>query len=217
MTEASQRALEGMRDLTTMEWYFVPLMAIIIYIYTFEMQRARRTGNWDAIYAGLTIFGMDCINETVNGWIFHFTQRSALWTTPGTTAFRVMIGWNIEIIFMFAIAGIVFYNTVSDDPKEKILGIPNRWFWAIVYAAFAVFIECLLNAGGLLVWEYPFWNRSFAGVWLIFLFGYFHFYVAAIIVISLKKTSHKIGMVSALYAITIAMNLFGMGLMGWDY
>ena len=58
MTEASQQALEGMRDLTTMEWYVIPLMALVFYVYTFEMQRAKRSGNWNAIYAGLTIFGM---------------------------------------------------------------------------------------------------------------------------------------------------------------
>ncbi len=32
--------------------------------------------------------------------------------------------------------------------------MPNRWFWAIGYSAFCVFVECLLNMGGHLVWEY---------------------------------------------------------------
>jgi hypothetical protein len=45
--------------------------------------------------------GVDFFNETWNGWVMHFTQRSAFWTTPGETALRVMVGWNIEIIFMF--------------------------------------------------------------------------------------------------------------------
>ena len=136
--------------------------------------------------AGLTVFGMDFINETWNGWVFHLTQRSALWTAPGDTAFRTMVGWNIEIMFMFAISGIIYYYTLLDDKEDKILGIPNRWFWAIGYSVFCVFVECLLNAGGHLVWEYPWWHRSFKGVWLIFLFGYFHFYVAALLVIGMK-------------------------------
>ena len=78
-------------------------------------------------------------------------------------------------MFMFAIAGLIYYHTLSADPAERILGIPNRWFWAIAYSAFCVFVECGLNMGGLLVWEYSWWNRSFSGIWLIFFFGYFPF------------------------------------------
>ena len=127
-TPASQMALEGLRDLTTLKWYVIPLLAIVFYIYTVELQKARRSGNWDAIYAGLTLFGMDFINETWNGWVFHFTQHSAFWTTPGPTALRTMIGWNIEIMFMFSIAGIAWSKILLPDPKTKILGIPNRAF-----------------------------------------------------------------------------------------
>lgn len=217
MTLASQEALEGMRDLSTLQWYVIPMLAFVFYIYTSEMKKARKTGNWNAIFCGLTVFGMDFINETWNGWVFHLTQRSAFWTTPGPTALRTMIGWNIEIMFMFAISGIIFYNTLSEDKSEKILGLPNAWFWAISYSVFCVFIECLLNIGGHLVWEYPFWNLSFAGVWLIFLFGYFHFYVACILVLWLKTIRSKIIMVSSLYAIPIIANFLAMGVFGWVY
>ena len=128
-----------------------------------------------------------------------------------------MVGWNIEIIFMFSISGIIYYHTLSPRPEDKILGLPNRWFWAIAYAAFCVFVECLLNMGGLLVWEYPWWNRSFKGVWLIFLFGYFHFYVAIILVLALKRLRTQVLAVCSLYAIAIVANIIGLGLMGWRY
>ena len=95
------------------------------YIYTLEMKRAKETDNWNAIFAGLTVFGMDFINETWNGRVFHFTERSAFWTAPGDTALRTMVGWNLEIIFMFAISGIIYYNTISENREEKVLGIPN--------------------------------------------------------------------------------------------
>lgn len=217
MTEASRQALQGMRDFSTLEWYVIPLLAIVFYIYTSEIRKARISGNWDAIFAGLTVFGMDFINETWNGWVFYLTEKSAFWTTPGKTALRTMVGWNIEIMFMFAIAGIIFYNTLSPEKKEKILGLPNRWFWAVGYAAFCVLVECILNLGGLLVWEYPFWNRSFAGVWLIFLLGYFLFYVAVILVLSLKNNRRKVLAVSAIYAIAILMNVIAFGFLGWYY
>lgn len=56
-TQASQTALNGLWDLTMLKWYVIPLLAIIIYIYVTEMKKARETGNWNAIFAGLTVFG----------------------------------------------------------------------------------------------------------------------------------------------------------------
>lgn len=217
MTPASIQALEGLRDLSMIKWYVIPLLAIVFYIYAREIKEARSSGNWDAVIAGLTLFGMDFINETWNGWVLAIGGHSAFWTAPGDTALRTMVGWNIEIIFMFLLSGIIYYHTLSDDPEEKILGLPNKWFWAIGYAAFCVFVEFLLNMGGHLVWEYTFWNRSFEGVWLIFLFGYFHFYVAIILVLGLDTYRKKALAVASLYAIAIVMNIFGMGIMGWVY
>jgi hypothetical protein len=217
MTPASELALQGMRDLSTIKWYVIPLLAIVFYIYTNEFKKAKASGNWNAIFAGLTVFGMDFINETWNGWIFHLTQRSAFWTTPGETALRTMVGWNIEIMFMFAISGLIYYNTLSERKEEKILGVPNRWFWAIGYSAFCVFIECFLNMGGHLVWEYPWWNLSFGGVWLIFIFGYLHFYVAALLVIGMKSIRNKIITVGTIYAIAIIANVIAFGFLGWVY
>ena len=217
MTPASQQALKGLRDLSTIQWYISPLLAIVVYIYAKEIHKARQTGDWNAVYAALTIFGIDCINETWNGWVFYLTQHSAFWTTPGETALRTMVGWNIEIIFMFMISGFIYYYSLSPDKADKILGIPNRWFWAIGYAAFCVFVECLLNAGGHLVWEYPWWNRTFAGVWLIFLFGYLHFYVAALLVIGMKTHKAKITTISTLYAIAIVANVIALGFLDWNY
>ena len=217
MTEASVRALAGLWDLTMIKWYVIPLLAVVFYIYVREIKEARRSGNWDAVFAGLTLFGMDFFNETWNGWVLVLTKRSALWTTPGDTALRTMVGWNIEIMFMFAISGIIYYHSLSDDPRERVLGLPNRWFWAIGYSVFCVFVECILNKGGQLVWEYPFWNRSFGGVWLIFLFGYFIFYAAIIVVLSLKTTAKKVLAVSAIFAVPILMNVFARAVMGWKY
>ena len=216
-TEASLRALDGLRDLSTIEWYVIPLLAIVLYIYAVEIKNARLSSNWDAVLAGLTLFGMDFINETWNGWVFHLTQHSACWTAPGPSGLRTMVGWNIEIIFMFAISGIVYYHTLSPNKKDKILGVPNRWFWAIGFSVFCVFVEVLLNIGGHLVWEYSFWNRSFGGIWLIFFFGYFHFYVAIILVLGMKTMRNKIIAICSLYGIAIVANVLFLGILGWVY
>ena len=69
MTAASQAALSGLWDFSMLKWYVIPLLAVVFYIYVKEMKDARRTGNWDALIAGLTLFGMDFFNETWNGWV----------------------------------------------------------------------------------------------------------------------------------------------------
>jgi hypothetical protein len=217
MTEATQQALSGLRDLTMIKWYIIPLLAIVFYIYTREIKEARKTKDWNAVLAGLTIFGVDFFNETWNGWVMYLTQRSAFWTTPGDTALRTLVGWNIEIMFMFLLLGIIYYHTLSESKKAKILGLPEKWFWAIGFSVFCVFIECILNIGGHLVWEYPFWYLSFKGVWLIFFFGYFHFFCFAILVISLKSMKAKLTTVGIIYAVPILMNIAAFGFWGWRY
>ncbi len=217
MTAASQQALTGLRDLSTLQWYVIPLLAIVMLVYAKEINKARLNGNWNAVFAGLTVFGMDFVNETWNGWVLAIGGRSAVWTTPGPTALRTMAGWNIEIMFMFLLAGIVYYYSLSPDKDEKILGLRNDWFWAVGFSVFCVFVECLLNMGDHLVWEYEYWFLSFKGVWLIFFFGYFHFFVATLIVVRLKTIKAKAIVVGSMYGLAILMNIFGMGIMGWVY
>ncbi len=217
MTPATIQALNGLRDLSMIKWYVIPLLAIVFYIYVREMKEAKSSGNWNAVFCGLTIFGVDFFNETWNGWVMHLTQRSAFWTAPGDTALRTMVGWNIEIMFMFSILGIIYYHTLTDEGKGKILGLPEKWFWAVTYSAFCVFIEVLLNIGGHLVWEYSFWMRSFGGVWLIFLIGYFHFFCAAILMLTLKTMRAKLTMLGVVYSVPVVMNIIGLGLLGWKY
>ena len=217
MTPATQQALSGLRDLSMIKWYIIPLFAIVFYIYTKEIKEARQTKNWDAVLAGLTIFGADFFNETWNGWVMYLSQRSAFWTTPGDTALRTMVGWNIEIMLMFLILGIIYYHTLSESKTEKILGLPEKLFWAIYYSIFCVFVECVLNIGGQLVWEYPFWNLSFKGIWLIFFIGYFQFFFFALLVISLKSMKAKLMTVGIIYAVPIIMNVLAFGFWGWRY
>lgn len=217
MTKASELAMQGLRDLSTIQWYVIPMLSVVVYIYTLEIKKSKLIGNWDSVLSGLTLFGMDFFNETWNGWIFYLTGISALWTTPGSSALKVMVGWNIEIIFMFAIAGIIFYHSLPENLENKIFGFSEKWLWAISFSAFCVFVEVLLNIGGHLVWEYSFWNRTFEGIWLIFLFGYFHFFVAIIIMLSLKSLKKKLLMICGIYMLAITMNVVTRGILGWNY
>ncbi|MEA4896291.1 MAG: hypothetical protein VB064_13685 [Oscillospiraceae bacterium] len=217
MTEATIQALDGLRSLSTLKWYVIPLLSLVFYVYTKEIHLARKTANWDAVLAGLTVFGLDFFNESWNGWVLALTGRSAVWTAPGDTALRTTVGWNIEIMFMFAILGIIFYYSLSEDKGKKVLGISEKWLTALAYTALCVLIECVLNKAGLLIWEYPWWERTFAGVWLIYLLGYFIFFAGANIMIGLKTMKKKLTMLGVIYAVPIIMNIVGLGIMNWKY
>jgi hypothetical protein len=212
MTEATKRALVGLRDLSTLQWYVIPILALVFYLYTMEIKRAREGGDWNPLFAALAVFGADFLNESWNGWVLVLSGRSALWTAPGPTALRTTVGWNLEIMFMFAILGFVFYHSLSHKPKAKILGLPEAWFFALLYSAVCVFVECCLNAAGLLVWDYPFWSRSLGGIWLILLVGYFWFFAWAILAITRKTVKGKTLAVALPYAAAIVLDLIAAGL-----
>lgn len=217
MTESARQALVGLRDFTTLQWYVVPLLALLFYIYVVEIRAARKTGNWDAVIAGVTLFSADFVNESINGWIFAISGYSALWLAPGPTALRTLVGWNVEIMFMFAIVGILYYKSIDEDPRATVLGLPNRWFWALFYSGISVIVELALNKGGLLVWDYRWWNRGLIEVLPIFVFGYLWFYLAAKFAIERKTLRNKILVPVTLFAVAVLLNVVGLGLMGWTY
>jgi len=217
MTESARQALVGLRDLTTLQWYVVPLLALLFYVYVVEIREARRTGNWDAVIAGVTLFAADFVNESINGWIFAISGYSALWLAPGPTALRTLVGWNVEIMFMFAVVGIIYYKSVDPDPAARVLGVPNRWFWALFYSAVSVLVELGLNKGGLLVWDYRWWNRGLIEALPIFVFGYLWFYAAAKFAIERPTLRAKVRVPVTLLAVAVALNIVGLCLLGWQY
>jgi len=217
MTESARQALIGLRDFSTLQWYVVPLLALLFYIYVVEIREARRTGNWDAVIAGVTLFGADFVNESINGWIFAISGYSALWLAPGPTALRTTIGWNVEIMFMFAIVGIIYYKSVDEDRAATVCGLPNRWFWALFYSAVSVLVELVLNKGGLLVWDYRWWNRGVIEVLPIFVFGYLWFYLAAKFAIERQTLRAKVLVPVTLYGVAAVLNFVGLCLLGWRY
>ena len=203
-TAASLEALSKLRQLNLVTgWYVVTLLVIVLYIYGVEIKKARETKNWSTVFAGLTLLGLDLINEIWNGLVFAFSNYSAFWTAPGASAYIILIGWNIEIAFMFSIGGIVFAKFLPDDKKKKILGLPNRWAMAIGFTLFSVFVEILLNWGNYLIWEYVWWN--WYNPILIFLIGYFHFFVGAFYVYDLPERKDKIKVVGIIYGIGIGL------------
>ena len=208
-TDSASAALAILRDSSQFQWYVIPLFALVVYVYTVEVERR----NWNLVFAGLAFWGMDWFNEIWNSLVFHFTNFAPVWGAPGKTAYLILIGLNIEICFMFAIAGVTFGKMLPADKKVRILGIPNRLLIAIGGSAFCVFVEVVLNAIGVLTWEYSWWNKG--APWLIFLIGYLPFFLVSFWVHDMESVRKKAAAIGVIYGVDIVgILLFGV-ILNW--
>jgi hypothetical protein len=208
-TQAAMEAARILRDGSLFQWYVITLFALVVYVYSVEIERR----NWSLVFAGLAFWGMDWFNEIWNSLVFHFTNYAPVWGAPGKTAYLILIGLNIEITFMFAIAGIAFGKMLPPNKGLRILGIPNRLFLAVVNAAFCVIVEVLLNAVGALTWDYSWWSAR--SPIPIFLFGYLTFFLVSYWVHDMKSVRSKVATVTVIFGVDIvAAVLFG-GILGW--
>ena len=208
-TDATLRALKILRDGSQFQWYVIPFLMLVLYVYAVEIERK----NWSLVLAGLAFWGMDWFNEIANGLFFHFTQYAPIWGAPGRTAFLILIGLDIEICFMFACAGIVVAKTLPADRRTKIAGLPNRWFVALCGSAFCVVVELFLNGVGALTWDYWWWNVRMP--WLIFLFGYLTFFVVSFWVYDMPTIRQKVRTVGAIFAFDAVCLVVFAGMLEW--
>ena len=207
--DSALEALAILRDSSQFQWYVIPLFALVVYVYAVEVEHR----NWNLVFAGLAFWGMDWFNEIWNSLVFHFTNFAPVWGAPGKTAYLILIGLNIEICFMFAIAGVTFGKMLPADKKVRILGIPNRLLIAIGGSAFCVFVEVVLNAIGVLTWEYGWWNKS--APWLIFLIGYLPFFLVSFWVHDMESVRKKAAAIGVIYGVDIVgILLFGV-ILNW--
>ncbi len=158
-SDAAQQAYANLRTLDDFQWYVIPLLVIVIYVYSIEIGKK----NWTRIICGVGLIAGEFIWEMFNALVCHFSGYSGLWVTPGKTAYLILVGFNIEIAFFFALVPIIAFNILDAFEKDetiKILGrqIPNRILIPLVLGAACVFIEVLLNQWGYLVWDWTFWN-----------------------------------------------------------
>ncbi len=205
VTDFTVQAQHLLRDEHQFKWYVVTLLTLVIYVYAVEVERRR----WDVILAGLAFWFADWINEIVNSLILHFSHRAALWTVTGDTAYLILIGLTIEISLMFAISGVIYAKSLPEDPKAKLLGMPNRLTIGLGFSIFATFVEVLLHGTGYFHWEYWWWN--FPGVPLIIVFGYLWFFLIAGYVYDRPDDRSRLRIVGAMAAIVIlSVLVFGV-------
>lgn len=209
MSDFALQALSRLRDGSNFQWYVIPLLAFVFYVYTVEAEKR----NWNLILAGLAFWGADWFNEIINGLVLRFTGYAPIWGEPGPTAYLILVGLNIETMFMFAVAGIIWTKMLHPDKDFKYLGFPNRWAVAIFGSVFSVLIEYLLNSVNALTWDWSWWNRGMPLP--IFLFGYLWFFLFAFWVFDMKDFKRKLQAVGILWAIVVVSLVIFAGILKW--
>lgn len=208
LTEASVEAMHNLRSVADFQWYLVPILAFVVYVYVVEAERKR----WDIVMAGIAFFGIELIWEMFNALVLHWSGRSAMWTTPGNTAYLIFVGLTIEISMMFAVAGVIITKVLPEDRKQTVLGVPNRLFYPVVFGLGCVLVEVVLNRWGVLVWEYAWW--SWPNIWLIIV-AYCVGFGLCVAFFDIKSTKMKALLIGVIYAVAIICFVVFAIMLGW--
>jgi hypothetical protein len=208
-TDATLKAERLVRDPSQFKWYAVALLAFVIYAYANEVER----GRFDIIAAGLAVWLADWFNEIINSLVLQASNTAPLWASTGPTAYQFLIGLNVEISFMFALAGIVYVKLLPPDRSVRILGMPNRLAVALGLSIVSVAVELFLHASGTFHWHYWWWNTPF--VPLIVILGYLWFYLFAAWVYDAPTSRQRWTRVGGLAIIDVAMGLVFGVVLGW--
>ncbi len=209
LTAPTLVARHMLRNASQFDWSTIVLLAIVIYIYTVEAEHRR----WAVVFSGLALWLMDWFNELVNSAVLHLSDHAALWTVTGHTSYLILIGLSVEISLFFAVLGVIFVKMLPADPRQRLLGMPNRVVYVAVLSLLSVGVEVVLNSIGVLNWAYWWWNVPF--VPLIVIFGYATFYAIAAWVFDMGENHRKqLMVVGGLVAVDTVLAV-SLGIAGW--
>lgn len=202
--EATQQALSILRNGANFQWYVIPLLAFVVYIYANEISRQ----NWKGVAAGLALYSVHWLYEIGNALIQHFSGH-ALWTVPTGTSYLLLVGVGIELSLMFSVAGLVMSKLLPADPKLKILGVNNRLLFAVANAAFFAVVEIFLASTPAFVWVYSWW-----GAFPVFVTVYIPFFLAAFYCYDWPKKV-QVRFIGSLAGIDLAAMILFAGVLKW--
>ena len=162
----------AVRSTENFNWTFIFILAVVFYVYWSEIHKK----NYEAIFAGLALYGVHWLYEICNAVIGHFTGYP-LWTVSNaSTTFILLIGVCWELSMMFSLAGIISYKMLPEDKSKKILGMDCRLFGALSMALLFALFESFLagTSNHSFIWVYKWW-----GVLPVFITTYIPFFLAA--------------------------------------
>lgn len=112
---------EVLQDASTLKWYIVPMFLVVLYIIVTELKNKR----YNIVFGAAAFWLMDVFNETWNAMVYATTGQPVWGTTAaGGSALQILVGYNIEISFMFFVLGIVACKLLRTSPESEGAG-----FW----------------------------------------------------------------------------------------
>lgn len=179
------------RSTENFNWTFIFILAVVFYVYWSEIQKK----NFDAVCAGLALYGVHWLYEIVNAVIGKIWQYP-LWTVSNaSTTFILLKGVCWELSMMFALAGIISFKMLPDDRTKRYFtkggqrkGISCKLVGAVEMALlFALFESFLAGTdNGSFLWVYKWW-----GVLPVFITTYVPFFLASNFVPDMGKKRRR--------------------------
>ena len=142
----------SVRSTDNFNWTFIFILAVVFYVYS-EINKK----NYDAIFAGLALYGVHWLYEIGNAIIGHFSGYP-LWSVSNeSTTFILLIGVCWELSMMFSLAGIISFKMLPTDRSTRYFSKNGKGG-----------IDCRL------IWVYKWW-----GVLPVFITTYIPFFLAS--------------------------------------
>lgn len=87
-----------------LKWYIVPLFVIWLFLIVNEIRQKR----FSVVFGAAAFWLLDVFNETWNAMVYATTGQPVWGTTAaGGSALQILVGYNIEISFMFFVLGML--------------------------------------------------------------------------------------------------------------
>ena len=119
-----------------LKWYIVPLFVIWLFLIVNEIRQKR----FSVVFGAAAFWLWDVFNETWNAMVYATTGQP-VWgtTTAGGSALQILVGYNIEISFMFFILGMLTCKLLKTsegyegqgffDANKNWLDDPNNMYY----------------------------------------------------------------------------------------
>ena len=194
------------RSTENFNWTFIFILAVVFYVYWSEIHKK----NYEAVFAGLALYGVHWLYEIANAIIGRITGRPLWAVSNDSTTFILLVGVSWELSMMFSLAGIISFKMMPQDrtkryfAKGKFKGISCKLMVAIemalLFALFESFLAGTIN--GSFIWVYKWW-----GVIPVFITTYIPFFLASNYVPDLKPKTRTIFLIAewALVAVLLAV------------
>ena len=194
------------RSTENFNWTFIFILAVVFYVYWSELNRK----NYEALYAGLALYGVHWLYEIGNAVIAHIFGYP-LWSVSNeSTTFILLIGVCWELSMMFSLAGIISFKMLPEDRTKRYFakdgkgGIGCKLAGALSMALLFALVESFLAATSnhSFIWVYKWW-----GVLPVFVTTYIPFFLASNFVPDMKPKARRIFLITewALVALLLAV------------